>query len=242
MMEIAAGQPQAGISFVRLIENADPVVQGVMLALAAASVVCWAIGFEKLLRYIGFSAQLREIELAAAKRSQGPRSWLVSRFDDICKEEPHGRDEPPSEFQARLERSLVLESGAQLRRLQSGLPLLATVGSTAPFVGLFGTVWGIMNSFAGIAAAKDTSLPVVAPGIAEALLATAIGLVAAIPAVIFYNLANVFLSNASEKLAAAASRFARGVAYERDARAGESLQQTGFLERQALSNGGIDAR
>jgi biopolymer transport protein ExbB/TolQ len=91
--------------------------------------------------------------------------------------------------------------------------LLATVGSTAPFIGLFGTVWGIMNSFTSIAAAKDTSLAVVAPGIAEALLATAVGLAAAIPAVVIYNLANVFLSNNAERLSIAASRYAKICAY-----------------------------
>ena len=102
-----------------------------------------------------------------------------------------------------------METSAQLQRLQSGLPFLATVGSTAPFVGLFGTVWGIMRSFTGIAAAKDTSLAVVAPGIAEALFATAIGLAAAIPAVIFYNQANVSLGRLADRLSAAVVRFAK---------------------------------
>ena len=102
------------------------------------------------------------------------------------------------------------------------------------FIGLFGTVWGIMNSFAGIAAAKDTSLAVVAPGIAEALLATAVGLAAAIPAVIFYNLANVFLSNSAERLAIAAGRYGKtyalGAAWDR---AVASLQEEGrVLARQ----------
>jgi biopolymer transport protein ExbB/TolQ len=88
----------------------------------------------------------------------------------------------------------------RLKRLEAGLSLLATVGSTAPFVGLFGTVWGIMNSFTSIAASKDTSLAVVAPGIAEALLATAFGLVAAIPAVIAYNKLATSLSGIAHRL------------------------------------------
>ena len=96
-----------------------------------------------------------------------------------------------------------IEAGAQIQRLQTGLPFLATVGSTAPFIGLFGTVWGIMHSFSGIASARDTSLATVAPGIAEALFATAIGLVAAIPAVLFYNQANVALSRVASRLSAA---------------------------------------
>ena len=95
--------------------------------------------------------------------------------------------ETAGEFRGRLEHAMRAAIAATLRRAEPGLPLLATIGSIAPFVGLFGTVWGIMHSFAGIAAQQDTSLAIVAPGIAEALFATAIGLVAAIPAVIAYN-------------------------------------------------------
>ena len=102
-----------------------------------------------------------------------------------------------------------METDAQMQRLQSGLPFLATVGATAPFVGLFGTVWGIMRSFTGIAAAKDTSLAVVAPGIAEALFATAIGLAAAIPAVIFYNQANVLLCSVGNRMTSAVTKYAK---------------------------------
>ena len=96
-----------------------------------------------------------------------------------------------------------------MQRLQFGLSFLATVGATAPFVGLFGTVWGIMHSFTGIAAAKDTSLAVVAPGIAEALFATAVGLAAAIPAVIFYNQANVLLGSVAARMTAAVTKYAK---------------------------------
>ncbi len=116
-------------------------------------------------------------------------------------------------FGARLERSLQMEAGEQMQRLQAGLSFLATVGSTAPFVGLFGTVWGIMHSFGGIAAAKDTSLATVAPGIAEALFATAIGLAAAIPAVLFYNQANVSLSRIAARLSVAVARLAKELTY-----------------------------
>ena len=90
-------------------------------------------------------------------------------------------------LQERIERVMQVTMGRELERLERFMPFLATVGSTAPFVGLFGTVWGIMNSFQAIAAAKNTSLAVVAPGIAESLFATALGLVAAIPAVVAYN-------------------------------------------------------
>ena len=95
--------------------------------------------------------------------------------------------ESRSEFETRIEKAMRLAARFELSKLQPRLRFLATVGSTAPFVGLFGTVWGIMNSFTAIAGQQDTSLAVVAPGIAEALFATALGLVAAIPAVVAYN-------------------------------------------------------
>ncbi len=161
-----------------LLINADPVVKGVMLILVIASVICWTIAIEKLMRIRAFSRQVSALEHAG--KSPGSASdWLVHRIRRIADSEPFASGETQAEFSARLERSLQIEQGAQLQRLQSGLPFLATVGSTAPFVGLFGTVWGIMRSFTGIAAAKDTSLAVVAPGIAEALFATAVGLAAA---------------------------------------------------------------
>jgi biopolymer transport protein ExbB/TolQ len=205
-----------GLSFVKLIEDADPVVQFVMLGLFLASALCWAIGFEKLIRYALFSRQVRNFErFAEAKRGEEISVLrLAARMKALANLELLPAAHAISDYQANLDRSFQAETATELRRLQAGLPLLATVGSTAPFVGLFGTVWGIMNSFTGIAAAKDTSLAVVAPGIAEALLATAIGLAAAIPAVIFYNLANVFLSNSAERLTIAAGRYARKLANE----------------------------
>jgi biopolymer transport protein TolQ len=107
--------------------------------------------------------------------------WSESR-------EPAGpAPETLGERRERIERAMRLTLGAELRRLEARLPFLATLGSAAPFIGLFGTVWGIMRSFTGIAAANNTSLAVVAPGIAEALFATAMGLAAAIPAVVAYN-------------------------------------------------------
>ncbi|MGO9172254.1 MAG: MotA/TolQ/ExbB proton channel family protein [Rhodomicrobium sp.] len=214
-MDTPAALLPHGLSFIKLIEDADPVVQAVMLVLALASVVCWAVGFEKLIRYAAFSRQLasleRFVEVQPGKQVPAPR--LAARFGALASSEPRPAAHSLSEYQANLERSLQSETATQLRGLQAGLPLLATVGSTAPFVGLFGTVWGIMNSFTGIAVAKDTSLAVVAPGIAEALLATAVGLAAAIPAVVFYNLANVFLSNNAERLSIAAGRYAKFYAY-----------------------------
>ncbi len=160
---------------------------------------------------------------------------------DIADAEPFAPGETRSEFNARLEKSLNIETSAQLQRLQSGLPFLATVGSTAPFVGLFGTVWGIMRSFTGIAAAKDTSLAVVAPGIAEALFATAIGLAAAIPAVIFYNQANVSLARVAERLSAAVTRFAKMRVYG-NAHEENFASEHAAHESRGLTNGGLEPR
>jgi biopolymer transport protein ExbB/TolQ len=184
-----------------------------MLVLALASLLCWTIGFEKLLRFAAFSRQVRSLERFLEVEQEEPLRPLAARFQALAESEPRPAAHGISDFQASLERSLQTETAIHIRRLQAGLALLATVASTAPFVGLFGTVWGIMNSFTGIANAKDTSLAVVAPGIAEALLATAIGLAAAIPAVIFYNLANVFLSSTAERLSIAAGRYAKTFAY-----------------------------
>jgi biopolymer transport protein ExbB/TolQ len=102
-------------------------------------------------------------------------------------------------MRARIERAMRLSLKSELQKLEVGLPFLATIGSAAPFIGLFGTVWGIMNSFTSIAQQKDTSLAVVAPGIAEALFATALGLAAAIPAVMAYNMIAVSLGRGSSR-------------------------------------------
>ncbi|MGB9163901.1 MAG: MotA/TolQ/ExbB proton channel family protein [Rhodomicrobium sp.] len=225
-----------------LLMNADPVVQGVMLILAAASVVCWTIAFEKFMRIVAFSRQVTALESAEARRGDAS-GWLVDRMRQIADAEPLGDGETQAEFNARLEKSLQIETNAQLQRLQSGLPFLATVGSTAPFVGLFGTVWGIMRSFTGIAAAKDTSLAVVAPGIAEALFATAIGLAAAIPAVIFYNQANVSLGRIADRLAAAVAKFAKMRVYgEAQTRPAFDAKPAAAHVKQGLTNGGLEHR
>jgi biopolymer transport protein ExbB/TolQ len=139
------------------------------------------------------------------------------------------RDQDPTESRAerreRIERAMRTALSVEIRRLQPGLPFLATTGSAAPFVGLFGTVWGIMNSFSAIAESQDTSLSVVAPGIAEALFATAIGLVAAIPAVIAYNKLTTDLGRLQQSFATGIAllgdRLARDRASHRRAEAAE---------------------
>ena len=190
-------EPAATLSIVKLFINADPVVKGVLLLLLAASVWSWAVIIDKLWRLAAASRSAREHEArAAAARSpqelsaaeaRDPAGLVLSAGLAESTAEPRPQPETASERRERIERAMRLALNAELRRLELRLPFLATLGSAAPFIGLFGTVWGIMRSFEGIAAANSTSLAVVAPGIAEALFATAMGLAAAIPAVVAYN-------------------------------------------------------
>jgi biopolymer transport protein TolQ len=193
--------PTASLSVVTLFLNADPVVKGVLLLLLAASVWSWAVIIDKLWRLGAASRSARDHEARAAT-AQSARELLapegrgdagdpaglmlsVGWAESIAGQPPEA--ETAVERRDRIERAMRLTLNAELRRLEVRLPFLATLGSAAPFIGLFGTVWGIMRSFEGIAAAHNTSLAVVAPGIAEALFATAMGLAAAIPAVVAYN-------------------------------------------------------
>ena len=193
--------PTASLSVVTLFLNADPVVKGVLLLLLAASVWSWAVIIDKLWRLGAASRSARDHEARAAT-AQSARELLASEgrgdagdpaglmlsvgwAESIAGQPPEA--ETAVERRDRIERAMRLALNAELRRLEVRLPFLATLGSAAPFIGLFGTVWGIMRSFEGIAAAHNTSLAVVAPGIAEALFATAMGLAAAIPAVVAYN-------------------------------------------------------
>ena len=187
-----------------LIANADPVVKGVMFILAFASVICWAIIIEKAVGLMRFGGQVRRLEryVSGSGESARGRAGLAGTVaaaaaQRLAETRP---DESRSEFEARVERAMRLAARFELSKLQPRLRFLATVGSTAPFVGLFGTVWGIMNSFTAIAGQQDTSLAVVAPGIAEALFATALGLVAAIPAVVAYNQLTGSLARAAERI------------------------------------------
>jgi len=189
--------PVATLSIVKLFINADPVVKGVLLLLLAASVWSWAVIIDKLWRLAAASRSAREHEArAAAARSaqelsateaRDPAGVVLSAGLAESTAEPRPQPETAGERRERIERAMRLALSTELRRLELRLPFLATLGSAAPFIGLFGTVWGIMRSFEGIATANSTSLAVVAPGIAEALFATAMGLAAAIPAVVAYN-------------------------------------------------------
>ena len=206
--------PPHDLTMLGLFLQADIVVKVVMLLLILASIACWAIMVEKTITLGRLRRQVRNFArivhdglptgapvqqdgLAGETLQAGLREWREGREED----------ESRAEFRDRMERSMRGMLTKALRRAEPGLPILATTGSVAPFVGLFGTVWGIMNSFQGIAASNDTSLAVVAPGIAEALFATAIGLVAAIPAVLAYNKINTDLSRYAARLEAFASEF-----------------------------------
>ena len=183
-----------------LFSRATFIVKLVMLMLVIASFWSWAIIFQKLINY-------RAARRAA--RVFDESFWSGNPLDELFEQigtQPDGSSEKIfaavmiegrrshrtdggliAGATARIDRSMDVAIAKESEALQKGLPILATVGSTAPFIGLFGTVWGIMNAFIEIAVQQNTNLAVVAPGIAEALLATGLGLLAAIPAVIFYN-------------------------------------------------------
>jgi biopolymer transport protein ExbB len=170
-----------------MFEQADWLVQAVMVGLAFASVLTWTVFLAKTLELAAAARRQRRTLAAvdsAPSLAQAPDDTLVRAAQaELAASAKTDRDGIKERVASRLER---LEAAAG-RRMLKGTGLLATIGATSPFVGLFGTVWGIMNSFIGISKAQTTNLAVVAPGIAEALLATALGLAAAIPAVVIYN-------------------------------------------------------
>jgi biopolymer transport protein TolQ len=204
------------LSFMALIMNADPIVKAVMAILVLASVACWAITVEKLVRFGSLRRAARNFEaavkadalLSSPKAGAGIQAAILTA---AARERKDGIDAGESryEFRVRLEMVMRQAMAQQLRQVEPGLPFLATVGSAAPFIGLFGTVWGIMNSFTAIAGSNDTSLAVVAPGIAEALFATALGLVAAIPAVVLYNKFSTDLGRLAQRFNVAINEAAR---------------------------------
>ena len=210
---------------------ADWVVKAVMIGLAIASVITWTVLVVKLLELVAASrraqAGIRRVEhapsLPAALASVGSRRDPVSRMVRAAAGE-YDRSAPALDragdagVKERVGSHLDRIQAAAGRRMGRGTGVLATIGSTAPFVGLFGTVWGIMNSFIGISEAQTTNLAVVAPGIAEALLATAIGLVAAIPAVVIYNVFARAITGYRLRLANAAAGVGRLVSRDLDFR------------------------
>jgi biopolymer transport protein ExbB/TolQ len=192
------------MSILGLFHHADIVVKCIIIGLLAASVICWAMAFEKLIRVWMVNREISKLEKSGQSSDlpQARASSLIGAVGDAARTEwgEAGNDASTGEVRDRLEVAMRAAVKRKLKSIEQGLPFLATIGSAAPFIGLFGTVWGIMNSFTAIAQQKDTSLAVVAPGIAEALFATAIGLAAAIPAVIFYNQITVALGRASDRV------------------------------------------
>ncbi len=188
------------LSILSLFLQAHIVVKLVIIGLLAASVWSWAIIIEKLVQYartkretdrfeqVFWSGQsLEELYQSLQQRKIGAMAAIFVAAMREWKRSAERSARPTAGVQMRVEKVMDVTIAREVERMERRLMFLATVGSTAPFVGLFGTVWGIMTSFQSIAAAKTTNLSVVAPGIAEALFATALGLLAAIPAVIFYN-------------------------------------------------------
>ncbi len=198
--DIAAAPAATEITILSMFWTAHIVVKIVMLCLLGASVWCWAIIIDKtlLLRRLRKANERFEesfwsgnsLEDLFAKLSERPTTGNATLFVSAMREWKRSFQNSTASFmglQARIEKVLDVSIVREVEKIESNLLVLATVASAGPFVGLFGTVWGIMTSFRSIAASKNTSLAVVAPGIAEALLATAIGLFAAIPALIAYN-------------------------------------------------------
>ena len=176
--------------------NADIVVQAVMIGLAFASLVTWTIWLAKTIEIRRKTATAKRrlglletdtVLAAVEKQCRDGADAVAQIVQSAAREASLSGDIADDGFKERIALRLERVEAAMSRQIASGTGVLATIGATAPFVGLFGTVWGIMNAFIGISEAHTTNLAVVAPGIAEALLATALGLVAAIPAVVIYN-------------------------------------------------------
>lgn len=214
-----------------MFRQADIVVKAVMIGLAAASVVTWTILVVKLAEFARAGAAIsraaQRIEAAASLREalQGADSRSAdARMLRATARELNRSAGAQSGVRDRIASHLAQIQSRAAREMGRGTGILATIGSTAPFVGLFGTVWGIMNSFIGISEAQTTNLAVVAPGIAEALLATALGLVAAIPAVVIYNVFARAMGGYKLRLAETAAGIERLVSRDLDrAGAGERV-------------------
>jgi len=184
-------------SLIQLFLRADFIVKSVIIILIAASVYSWALIFEKykLFKKIDKSTTSFEEKFWKSRSAESFYNTLTNKdkdpiatiFQSAMVELIKTKSKSASVQSARVNRVLEISADKEIKLIERHFTFLATVGSTAPFIGLFGTVWGIMNSFQSIAISRNTSLAIVAPGIAEALFATALGLLAAVPAVIAYN-------------------------------------------------------
>lgn len=217
-------------SLIGLFMQADWVVKSIMVGLALASVWCWAIIADRLAAFAHAKKQMAEFDRAfsqgqsldqlritySPQHSSGLAAILDAGMDEWDRSHEQAAATPAG-LKARLDIALDLAVAEQAAILEKRIGILATVGSAGPFIGLFGTVWGIMNAFTAIATAENTSLAVVAPGIAEALLATALGLLAAIPAVIAYNKLSADAGKLIFRLGAFADRLAALLSRQLDA-------------------------
>jgi len=184
-------------SLIQLFLRADFIVKTVIILLILASIYSWALIFDKykLFKRIDRSTSSFEEKFWKSKSAESFYNTLTNRekdpvaniFQTAMSELIKTKSKPNAIQSARVSRVIEISADREIKIIEKNFTFLATVGSTAPFIGLFGTVWGIMNSFQSIAISRNTSLAIVAPGIAEALFATALGLLAAIPAVIAYN-------------------------------------------------------
>jgi len=202
-------------SIITLFIRADIIVKTVIVLLIVSSVYSWAIIFEKIKMFRKISKSTEEFE---------NKFWKSKSAESFYNNLPNNLDDPmanifrnsmevmlksrrSSNLNEKMSRMLEINIEQQMEKIEKSYTFLATVGSTAPFIGLFGTVWGIMNSFQSIAISRNTSLAIVAPGIAEALFATALGLLAAIPAVIAFNKFSSDSRKYSQKLENFSKRF-----------------------------------
>ena len=205
----------ADFSLINLFIRADIVVKSVIIMLIACSIYSWAVIIEKyrLFKKINQSTEEFEVKFWNSKSAETFYNNLPANVQDpmalVFKDAMQNLLKRRSRTDLNNRMITMLETGIekQISKITKGFTFLATVGSTAPFIGLFGTVWGIMNSFQSIAISRNTSLAIVAPGIAEALFATALGLLAAIPAVVAYNKFNNDSIKYSQKLENFSKRF-----------------------------------
>lgn len=221
---LAGSVAQHDLSMWALFMQADPIVKAVMILLMSASVWSWTIIFHKRSQMVSLNRRANRFE---------DSFWSGESLDKIYQRVKNSKADPmlatfstgmeewqtgvagglpakeslQASLRQRVERAMSVTIGREMDTLERGMTFLASVGSVAPFIGLFGTVWGIMNSFSSIAATNNTSLAVVAPGIAEALFATALGLVAAIPAVVAYNVFSTALGRYGARLEAFTDEF-----------------------------------
>ena len=195
-------------SIIQLFVRADVIIKSVLIILIASSIYSWAIIIEKirLFKKINLSTEEFENKFWKSKSAESFYNNLPANVNDpmanIFKDSMQVllKSKRSSNLNEKMSRMLEINIEEQMESIEKSYTFLATVGSTAPFIGLFGTVWGIMNSFQSIAISRNTSLAIVAPGIAEALFATALGLLAAIPAVVAYNKFNSDSKKYSQKL------------------------------------------